>query len=104
MYAVIKAGGRQIKVREGDTVTVDRLHAEPGSSVELGQVLMLIDGEAVDIGNPFVNGASVSARVIEHGREAKIRIVKFKRRKHYLKRMGHRQDHTRLEITRIAKS
>ena len=102
VYAVIKSGGKQYKVAEGDTLTVERLALEPGGSYDFSEVLMLVDGEHVQIGAPFLDGARVSAKVVEHGRGKKLRIIKFKRRKHHLKRMGHRQGFTKVEITKIA--
>ena len=102
MYAVIKTGGKQYKVSEGDTLKVEKLDAEEGASVELDQVLMLVDGENVEVGAPVISGASVSATVKSHGRGKKIKIVKFRRRKHSRKQMGHRQSYTELEITKVA--
>jgi len=102
MYAVIRTGGKQYKVAQGDTLDVEKLHAEQGTSVELGDVLMLVDGDKVTVGTPTVAGAKVSAKVVEHGRGEKVRIIKFRRRKHYRKQAGHRQDYTRLEITGIS--
>ncbi|MCC6201785.1 MAG: 50S ribosomal protein L21 [Gammaproteobacteria bacterium] len=103
MYAVIRTGGKQYRVSEGDKLDIETLAAAPGSDVELSEVLMLGHGETVDIGSPLLEGASVTVRVIEHGRHPKIKIVKFKRRKHYRRQMGHRQNFTRIEITRINK-
>jgi large subunit ribosomal protein L21 len=102
MYAVIRTGGKQYKVAQGDTLDVEKLHAEQGDSVELGDVLMLVDGDKVTVGTPTVAGAKVSAKVVEQGRGEKVRIIKFRRRKHYRKQAGHRQDYTRLEITGIS--
>lgn len=102
MYAVIKTGGKQYKVSEGDRLRVERLPYEEGAEVDLEGVLMLVDGEEVRVGTPCVAGARVSARVTAHGRGPKIRIVKFRRRKHHMKQMGHRQDFTELTITKIA--
>lgn len=101
MYAVIKMGGKQYKVSEGGTVRVERLEGEAGTAVTIEQVLMLVDGDKVEIGTPFVEGASVEATVTSQGRGPKIHIVKFKRRKHYRKQMGHRQAYTELKITGI---
>lgn len=101
MYAVIKTGGKQYKVAEGDTLAVERLPAEEGADVELSDVLMVVDGDKVTVGTPYVAGARVSAKVMAQDRGPKIRIVKFRRRKHHRKQMGHRQDLTRLQITRI---
>ncbi len=103
MYAVIRTGGKQYRVAEGDTVEVERLDAEPGKDIDLEEVLMITDGDVVDVGTPLLDGAKVTARVLENGRGAKIRVVKFKRRKSYRKQMGHRQNFTRLEITKINK-
>ncbi len=102
MYAVIRTGGKQYKVAQGDTLDVEKLPAEQGANVELSDVLMLVDGDKVTVGTPTVAGARVSAKVVAHGRGEKIRIIKFRRRKHYRKQAGHRQDYTRLEITGIS--
>ncbi|MCC6713925.1 MAG: 50S ribosomal protein L21 [Gammaproteobacteria bacterium] len=102
MYAVIRTGGKQYKVAQGDTLDVEKLPAEQGANVELSDVLMLVDGDKVTVGTPTVAGAKVSAKIVEHGRGEKIRIIKFRRRKHYRKQAGHRQDYTRLEITGIS--
>jgi len=101
MYAVIRTGGKQYKVAEGDTVSVERLAADQGADVELAEVLMLVDGDKVTVGTPTVAGARVSAKVVEHGRGEKIKIIKFRRRKHHRKQMGHRQAYTTLQITKI---
>ena len=103
MNAVIKTGGKQYRVSEGDKLNVETLAGEPGDELELGEVLMIHDGDAVEVGKPTVEGAKVTAKVIEHGRGKKIKIVKFKRRKHYRRQMGHRQNYTRVEITGISK-
>lgn len=101
MYAVIKTGGKQYKVQEGDTIRVEKLDAEEGGDLNLDEVLMLADGESVSVGTPTVTGASVAANVQAHGRGEKIKVVKFKRRKHHHKQMGHRQAYTELKITGI---
>ena len=101
MYAVIRTGGKQYRVSEGDRLKVESLSADAGSDVTLGEVLMVGSGESVTVGTPLVANASVSARVVQHGRGKKLRIVKFKRRKHYRRQMGHRQNFTELEITGI---
>ncbi|MEX2479710.1 MAG: 50S ribosomal protein L21 [Gammaproteobacteria bacterium] len=103
MYAVIKTGGKQYRVAAGDKLNVESLPAEPGAEIEFEQVLMLTEGETVDVGAPFLAGTRVTARVLEHGRGDKVRIVKFKRRKHYRRQMGHRQNYTRVEITGVAR-
>ncbi len=101
MYAVIKTGGKQYKVTEGQRLRVEKIDAEAGATVELDQVLMVADGDNVKVGSPFVEGGKVSAKVAAHGRGEKIKIVKFRRRKHYRKTQGHRQSYTELEITGI---
>lgn len=100
MYAVIKTGGKQYRVSEGQTLRVETLPAEVGDSVDL-DVLMVGEGETVKIGTPLVEGGKVTATVKAHGRGKKVKIVKFKRRKHHMKQAGHRQNYTELEITGI---
>jgi large subunit ribosomal protein L21 len=102
MYAVIKTGGKQYRVSRGDTLKVEKLEAGEGDAVEFDQVLMVGEGEAVKIGTPYVEGSRVSARVKSQGRGPKVEIIKFRRRKHHMKRMGHRQDYTEVEITGIS--
>jgi large subunit ribosomal protein L21 len=102
MYAVIKTGGKQYRVEKGDCLSVEKLDAEAGAKVVLDQVLMVVDGDKVKVGNPLVKGAKVTAKVAGHGRGPKIRIIKFKRRKQHLKHAGHRQDYTELNITGIS--
>lgn len=101
MYAIIKTGGKQYKVSQGSTLRVERLHAAEGDKVDFDQVLMIVDGDNVNVGTPTIEGVTVSADVKAHGRAKKVEIVKFKRRKHYRKQMGHRQDYTEVEITAI---
>jgi len=101
MFAVIKTGGKQYRVKQGDRLRVESLNADEGETVSLDQVLMAGDGADVAIGNPLVSNASVSATVVSHGRGKKVDIVKFRRRKHYRRQMGHRQNYTELEITAI---
>ena len=101
MYAVIKTGGKQYKVKAGDTVKVEKLEAEAGKTVELTDILMLVDGDKVAVGTPYIKGATVSAKVNGHGRGDKVNIVKFRRRKHHRKQMGHRQAYTELSIVDI---
>jgi len=102
MYAVIKTGGKQYRVIEGQTLKVEKLDAEKGNSIELNEVLMVADGENVKIGSPYVAGGSVSATIEDHGRGEKVRIIKFNRRKHFRKQMGHRQSYTEIKITGIS--
>jgi len=104
MYAVFATGGKQYRATTGDILKIEKLDAEKGTTVELDQVLMVGEGEDVKVGTPYLEGGTVTATVVEHGRWEKIRIIKFKRRKHHMKRMGHRQDYTRIEITGIAAS
>ena len=101
MYAVIKTGGKQYRVAPGQVLRVERLDAAPGEAVELDDVLLVADGDDVRIGSPRIEGGRVEAKVRGHGRGRKIEIIKFKRRKHHEKRLGHRQGYTELEITGI---
>lgn len=102
MYAVIQAGGKQYRVSEGDTVKVEKMVADEGATVDFDQVLLVADGDEVKVGKPYVEGGKVSATVEGHGRAKKVMIVKFRRRKHHLKRQGHRQWYTALKITAIS--
>lgn len=101
MYAVIKSGGKQYRVMEGDTIKVEKIDAGEGDKVTLDEVLLIADGDTVKVGTPRVEGASVSATVKSQGRGPKIRIIKLKRRKHYRRQAGHRQAYTELAITGI---
>ncbi len=103
MYAVITTGGKQYRVEQGDVLRVEKLNAQEGDTVDFDNVLMLGKGDDVSIGTPYVEGGKVSAEVRAHGRADKIEIVKFKRRKHYRKQMGHRQSYTELVIKEISK-
>lgn len=103
MYAVIKTGGKQYRVAAGDRLKVETLPAEVGSTVTLGEVLAIGgDGEQVRIGAPRLDGAKVTATVLAHGRGDKVRIFKMRRRKHYAKTQGHRQNYTEIRIEAIA--
>ncbi|MDD3609997.1 MAG: 50S ribosomal protein L21 [Halothiobacillaceae bacterium] len=102
MYAVVVTGGKQYRVAEGETLKVELLDAEQGSTVELDQVLLVANGADIKVGTPLVAGAKVQAEVLGHGRAKKIEIIKFRRRKHYRKRQGHRQYFTELKITGIS--
>jgi large subunit ribosomal protein L21 len=101
MYAVIKTGGKQYRVAAGEKVKVEKLPAEIGAEVVIDQVLALGEGEAMKVGAPLVQGASVKAKVVSHGLGDKVSIFKMRRRKHYQKHQGHRQAYTELEITGI---
>ena len=101
MYAVIKSGGKQHRVNVDELLKVELLKAEKGETIKIEDVLMVVDGDDYKIGQPVVEGASVEAEVVEHGRGKKIRIVKHKRRKHYHKEQGHRQWYTLQKIKAI---
>ncbi|MDQ0011224.1 large subunit ribosomal protein L21 [Luteibacter jiangsuensis] len=100
-YAVIKTGGKQYRVMAGEILRVELLPAEVDSTIQFDQVLLVGEGESITVGAPLVAGATVSAKVRAHGRADKIRIVKFRRRKHYKRTQGHRQHYTEIEITGI---
>lgn len=100
MYAVLVTGGKQYRVAQGDTLRVEKLDVEAGSEIKFDNILMLGDGEGVKLGDAL-KGAAVSAKVVAHGRADKVKIVKFRRRKHHRKQMGHRQHYTEIEITGI---
>lgn len=102
MYAIIKTGGKQYRVATGDMLKVESLNAEVGSQVTLSEVLAVSDGNELKVGAPFVEGASVTATVVSHGRHDKVRIFKMRRRKHSIKSAGHRQNYTELKIESIA--
>jgi large subunit ribosomal protein L21 len=101
MYAVIVTGGKQYRVSQGDTLRVEKLDVAEGDKVELDRVLMVVDGDNIKIGAPVLDGGKVTAQVKSHGRGDKVEIIKFRRRKHHMKRQGHRQAFTELEITGI---
>ncbi len=101
MYAVIATGGKQYRVTEGETLKVEKIIGEEGSDVELDQVLMVANGDKIQVGSPELDKGLVSAKIKAHGRGKKVDIVKFRRRKHHRKQMGHRQSFTEIEITKI---
>jgi large subunit ribosomal protein L21 len=101
MYAVVKTGGKQYRVAAGEKLRIEQIPADIGSEVVLDQVLMLAGGDAVRVGTPLVSGASVKATVLAHGRGDKVRIFKLRRRKHYQKRQGHRQNYTEIQVSAI---
>ena len=101
MYAVISTGGKQYKLAQGDVCRVEKLDAEEGATVELDKVLMIADGDNINIGTPFVDGGKVTATVKAHGRAKKVEIMKFRRRKHHQKCTGHRQSYTEIKVTAI---
>ncbi|MBI4190268.1 MAG: 50S ribosomal protein L21 [Betaproteobacteria bacterium] len=102
MYAVIKTGGKQYRVASGEKLKIEQIAADIGAEIVIDQVLMVADGEKVALGTPLVAGASVKAKVVSQGRGDKVRIFKLRRRKHYRKSQGHRQNYTEIEILGIA--
>ena len=102
MYAVVKTGGKQYRVSAGQKLKVEQIPADVGAEVTLDQVLMVGEGESVKVGAPLVAGASVKCTVVSHGRHDKVKIFKIRRRKHYQKHQGHRQNYTELRIDSIA--
>ena len=102
MYAVVKTGGKQYRVSAGEKLRIEQIGAEIGQEIVLDQVLLVADGEALKLGAPLVSGATVKARVLGHGRGEKVHIFKMRRRKHYRKSQGHRQNYTEIEILGIA--
>ena len=101
MYAVIESGGKQHRVKEGETLKLEKLEAATGETISFDKVLLVGAGADVKVGAPYVAGGSVSAEVVSHGRHDKIRIIKFRRRKHYKRETGHRQWFTEVKITGI---
>ena len=101
MFAVIRTGGKQYKVAKDDVIAVEKLAGEPGATLELAEVLMVGDGDSVRLGQPTLAGATVKATVVSHGRGDKVTIFKMRRRKHYQKHQGHRQNYTELKIDSI---
>lgn len=102
MYAVIKTGGKQYRVAAGEKIKVEQIPADVGSEITIDQVFMVGEGDAVKIGTPVVTGATVKATVVSHGRHDKVKIFKMRRRKHYQKHQGHRQNYTELRIEAIS--
>jgi len=102
MYAVIKTGGKQYRVEEGSTLKIEKLELGTGNSVEFDKVLLVNSDGSVKVGQPYVEGGKVTAEVVSQGRHKKVKIIKFKRRKHQMKQMGHRQYYTEVKITGIS--
>jgi len=103
VYAIIKTGGHQYRVAPGDTLEVEKLNAEPGTNVELGEVLLVGGADnGITIGTPFINGAKVLARVVSQGKGQKLIVFKYKPKKRYRRKTGHRQNLTRIAITEIS--
>ena len=101
MYAVFKTGGKQYRVSEGEILKIEKLELEPGKKVIFNEVLMIADGDNVQVGSPLVEKASIEAKVISQGKGKKVNILKFKRRKHSMKQQGHRQLFTEIQIGKI---
>ena len=102
MYAVIATGGKQYRVSKDVLLRVEKLEAEPGATVEFGEVLLVGEGADVKVGKPLLKGGKVVATVVRHGKGAKVSIVKFRRRKHYLRQGNHRQPFTEVKVTDIS--
>ena len=104
MYAVVKTGGKQYRVTPGQRIKLETLTAEVGDVVDFDEILMVSHDGQVSVGTPHISGGKVSAKVLSHGRGKKIDIIKFKRRKHHMKHMGHRQNYTEVEIIEICEN
>ena len=102
MYAVIATGGKQYRVTKDGVLRVEKLDAEPGATVEFGEVLLVGEGAEVKLGKPMLQGGKVVATVVRHGKGPKVSIVKFKRRHHYLRQKNHRQPFTEVKVTDIS--
>jgi large subunit ribosomal protein L21 len=101
MYAVFQSGGKQHRVVEGQTIRVEKLNTPTGESIDFDQVLMVVNDDRVKLGSPLVLDTTVQAQVVAHGRDEKIKVIKFQRRKHYRRHQGHRQSFTDIKITSI---
>jgi large subunit ribosomal protein L21 len=101
MYAVVKTGGKQYKVQEGDTLRVEKLAGQVGDTISIDKVLLFADGDDLRIGQPHVDNVAVKAQIVEQGKANKILVFKYKRRKRYRRKQGHRQPFTALKIERI---
>jgi large subunit ribosomal protein L21 len=102
MYAVVATGGKQYKIKEGETLRIEKVNGNVGDALTFDQVLLVVDGENLAVGQPMVQGASVSAHIVEQGKEKKILVFKYKRRKRYRRKQGHRQPFTAVRIDSIA--
>lgn len=101
MYAIIATGGKQYKVTAGESLHIEKLKANIGAQVEFDQVLMLANGDKIEVGTPYLKGVKVVGEVTQQGRGEKIHIIKFRRRKHYMRHQGHRQDFTEVKVSTI---
>lgn len=102
MFAVFESGGKQHRVTEGEVIRLERLSGEPGEPVVFDRVMMVANGNAVTVGHPFVEGCTVTGEVVDQVRGDKVRVIKFKRRKNYMRTKGHRQHYTMVKITGIS--
>lgn len=102
MYAVIQTGGKQYRVSKGETLKIEKLENEPGSEIEFDKVLLVKSDDGLTVGKPYIEGGKVSATVLSQGRHKKVNIIKFRRRKHHMKKMGHRQYFTEVQISEIS--
>jgi large subunit ribosomal protein L21 len=102
MYAVVKTGGKQYRVSAGEKLRIEQIPADVGAEIVLNEVLLVANGDDLKMGTPVVSGAAVTAKVVSHGRGDKVRIFKMRRRKHYRKSQGHRQNYTEIEIVGIS--
>ena len=102
MYAVIKTGGKQHKVAEGEILRVEKLKASEGDPIDITDVLLIEKDGEVTLGSPFIEGAKVTAKILRHGKEDKVTIIKMKRRKDYRKKQGHRQNYSEIQIEQIS--
>jgi large subunit ribosomal protein L21 len=101
MYAVIESGGKQYRVAAGNIIKIEKLATEPNAVVLFDKVLLLADGEDIKVGTPYLEDVTINGKVLSQGRHKKVNILKFKRRKHHMKQMGHRQDYTEVKITEV---
>ena len=104
MYAVIANGGKQYKVAEGQIIKLEQMTEQSGDEIVFDKILMVSDGEKITVGAPFLTNVKVKGEIVEHGRHKKVKIIKFRRRKHHMKRMGHRQNYTAVKIVGIEDS
>lgn len=102
MYAVINSGGKQYRVVEGQKLKLETIIADVGATIQFDKVLLVANGDDIKVGSPCLQNATVAASIVSHGRHKKVRIIKFRRRKHHMKQAGHRQNYTEVEITQIA--
>lgn len=102
MYAIIETGGKQYKVNEGETIPVDRLEQAKDSAVVFDKVLLIADGKSIQLGQPYLSGAKVSAKILDEQKDEKVTIIKFKPKTGYRKKQGHRQIYTLVQIEKIS--